>query len=379
MSITALALAAAAPATALAAGSISGTVKDIETGTGIAGVEVCAENQTTFEETCTSAPTGADGKYEISLGEGKYEVAFFPLEGVGYLIQFYKEHDLRPATPNLVEVETSEVKGIDARLKRGGVIKGQVTDALTHVGVEDAEVCVNPNGTGINRCFDVGAEGKYSSPALTPGSYTVSFWDEEDEYLPIAYNQKSLGDGELVPVTAGGTATGIDGALSKGSSISGTVLEVGSAYPLSEVVVCLHDVITEDNKCVYTSSSGVYKFGALQNGKYKVGFSEEPDPIFKDAFDTQYFDGVATLDAATVLQVGTNTTLTQIDADLHKTGSGVEEKAPSPGGGGGGGGGQVTPQPESPKFKPLKCKKGFKKKTVKGKARCVKKKKHHKH
>jgi hypothetical protein len=50
--------------------------------------------------------------------------------------------------------------------------------------------------------------------------------------------------------------------------------------------------------------------------------------------------------------------------------------------GGGGGGGTPPPPPPPPpgeeKPKPLKCKKGFKKKTVKGKAKCVKVKKHQK-
>lgn len=59
--------------------------------------------------------------------------------------------------------------------------------------------------------------------------------------------------------------------------------------------------------------------------------------------------------------------------------------APTSGGGGGGGGSSTpaptpTPKPTkpAPPKKPLKCKAGFKKKTVKGKARCVKVKKAHK-
>ncbi len=45
-------------------------------------------------------------------------------------------------------------------------------------------------------------------------------------------------------------------------------------------------------------------------------------------------------------------------------------------GGGGSGGGESTPAPQP---KPLRCKKGFKKKVVKGKAKCVKAKKKHRH
>jgi len=57
--------------------------------------------------------------------------------------------------------------------------------------------------------------------------------------------------------------------------------------------------------------------------------------------------------------------------------------APAPSEGGGEqGGGTVPPPtspPQSPKPKPLKCKRGFKKKTVHGKQRCVKRKKKHRH
>ena len=52
----------------------------------------------------------------------------------------------------------------------------------------------------------------------------------------------------------------------------------------------------------------------------------------------------------------------------------------STGGGGGGSGGEVVPPPpppSAPKPKPKHCKRGYKKKIVHGKPRCVKKKKHH--
>jgi hypothetical protein len=61
-------------------------------------------------------------------------------------------------------------------------------------------------------------------------------------------------------------------------------------------------------------------------------------------------------------------------------GNGGEQPAgggSNPGGSGGGVGGGPAPAPTTPK--PLLCKKGFKKKTVKGKARCVKVRKAHRH
>ena len=61
-------------------------------------------------------------------------------------------------------------------------------------------------------------------------------------------------------------------------------------------------------------------------------------------------------------------------------GGGGSEGGGNPGGGGGSGGGGSTQQPTAPPTTaPVKCKKGFKKKKVHGKAKCVKAKKKHRH
>jgi DNA-binding beta-propeller fold protein YncE len=58
---------------------------------------------------------------------------------------------------------------------------------------------------------------------------------------------------------------------------------------------------------------------------------------------------------------------------------GGEEPGPGPGGGSGGAGSTAPGPTPAPAPKPLHCRKGFRKKVVKGKVRCVRKKKHHRH
>ena len=89
----------------------------------------------------------------------------------------------------------------------------------------------------------------------------------------------------------------------------------------------------------------------------------------------------------------TNCDAGAVETQSGESSSGGEEEGgggeqPGTGGGSGGGGGGTTTAGSSagagssapnPQPKPLKCKKGFKKQTVKGKAKCVKKKTHRRH
>ncbi len=87
---------------------------------------------------------------------------------------------------------------------------------------------------------------------------------------------------------------------------------------------------------------------------------------------TDYHYRVVALRAGTVIALGG-------DQTLHTAAAPKAEENAGGGGGNGGGGGGSTPTPPPPAPQPLKCKKGFKKKTVKGKAKCVKVRVKHKH
>ena len=81
-------LACVSPATASAAGSISGTVTAASGGAPLSEVEVCAEGLDLGAFECVEP--GFDGTYTIGgLEPGEYAVAFWPFGDNDYRFQYY--------------------------------------------------------------------------------------------------------------------------------------------------------------------------------------------------------------------------------------------------------------------------------------------------
>lgn len=178
---------------------------------------------------------------------------------------------------------------------------------------------------------------------------------------------------------------GIDAALQKGGQIEGTVRLAATGAPLQGVKVC----ITEATEawplgCLKTPASGRYRFTGLWAEAFKVVFSPEASELVEaeswevtpDAYPTQWWNGRPSFAAATPIGAVPATTIGGIDGSLGPGPVAVTSPAPAP----------VTPPATvvvkpKPKPKALKCRHGFVKKKVKGKAdRCVKRhkpKRHH--
>lgn len=362
----------ALPALASAAGSISGVVED--TGAkAVKDVKVCADSPL-IDEVCVLS--GADGKYKLDIADGSYVVAFYPGDSVNYLNQFYKERDLNDLEITKVQVNGAEVKSINAKLKKGATISGKVTAEGSGTPIPDAEVCTY---YGVY-CANTKDDGTYEIIKLRAGSYEVSFDGRASGYIFEEGSEFSLGAAEQ--------KKNVDASLVKGATVSGTVTEAGTGAQLSGIVVCLHELSqTVFGSCVKSGAGGTYAILAIPKATYKLGFSEELGPGQEDGYDTLFWDGAASFASATPVTVSSPATVTA-NAALVKTGGGTPpgENPPGgnplgngPGGGsasGSGGSGSVQTGAPGPSAKPpLKCKKGFRKKTVKGKTRCVKSKK----
>ncbi len=381
LSIAMLALAVVAPAAASATGSIAGTVTAASGGAALGGVEVCAESS--LHRECVK--TGSDGKYIFpSLVEGEYEVDFRPAPQTNYLYQAYPEKS-PPAEGDPVEVISGQaVTGINGKLKSGGQITGRVTDAGTAQGIAGIEACASRGGG--TTCDVTDSNGDYGIVGLQTNSFTVYFDPLATDYIFQVYKgiTDTNAEGTQVAVTAGAVTKSIDDKLTVGASISGHVTDAATGTGLEEIFVCVTGGTISEffPECEFTGAGGAFKVRGLLPGTYQVGFSEEPDSQLADGYDTQFFDGKATIEEATPIALVAAQARTGVDAHLKKTGSGGGENPPPTGGGGAGGGGQgggqtppATNLPGPPSSKATKCKKGFKKKTVKGKSRCVKKKK----
>ncbi|HET7507929.1 MAG TPA: carboxypeptidase-like regulatory domain-containing protein [Solirubrobacterales bacterium] len=390
MLVIALVLAALAPAAASAVptGAIEGTVTGTDTQEGIEGVEVCATRyEPTFLESCEL--TAADGTYAIEgLGAGEYEVAFYA-HAVGYRSEFL---------PGSVTVGTEPVTEIDAELAPFSQITGTVTGSADGQPIEGVEVCAWEL-TGEEEyvaCSYTEEDGTYVLDNVEPGEYGVEFWPYETGLNLIGEvydNRERWQEADPVVVGEGETVSGIDAALDPGATISGHVYSNASGAALEEIPVCAVKALTGELwVCDWTRPDGRYELPYLSAGPYKVVFSIDFEEWYgeefeeeNDGFPTEYWNEQTSLAAANVIAIGTGESVTGIDARLGPPateptgGSGtVEVQMPPP---------EVikavppsATTPSAPVVRRKHCRKGFRRKKVGGKVRCVRVKKHrHQH
>lgn len=377
---TALALAAMTPALA-SAGSISGTVTDQDTHVGISGIEVCLQpSPYTFEGPCTK--TGTGGTYVLSgLAEASYQVHFsaWPKD-LNYVQEWYGGDQTYPG--DLVGVGATEAKtGIDAELEEGGVITGTATDATTLGPAGGVWVCVealDPAFFGL--CQRANSAGEYETDDLPTGDYRIEFNGEnEANYLRRYYDEEEeFGQATHLPVTAGTVVTGIGAMLSPGAQILGTVIEAGTGTPLGGIEVCLwrpNGPASPEyvQNCTRTDGSGNYAIRSLPADTYDVVFSREGSAWTEDSFGEQWWKGVDSAAQAIPLTVAPPATISGIDAQLVDNAP-VYPNLDNPGAGGNG---TVAPSPPAARKASRKCKKGFHRKLVKGKKRCVRNRRGH--
>lgn len=363
----------ASPAAAMA-GSIAGTV--IADGGGpIQGIEVCSRaNPYSFEDTCVT--TNAAGAYGLDgLPGGSYYLRFGPPAGssLNYVAESYDGKQVFLGSGDLVTLGAGqELTGIDAELEVGGVIEGTATDAGSAGPAAGVWVCVEgdpPVQFGL--CLRTGPGGEYEVNSLPTGEYTVSFDGENSaNYLRQFYDgAETRSEATSVSVTAGSTVTGIDAALHPGAQLFGRVTEAGSGAPVQGIEVCLFDYLHAPSveyldRCAQTDAAGNYAIRSLREGSFKVTFLQRPwSGIFDMFFLQQWWNGVPSVSEATPIAFTPPQSVTGIDAQLTN----VKPK-PEPGHTPI----QITfiPTRQSP---PKKCRKGFHKKKVKGKVRCVRK------
>jgi len=364
-----VALALPAVGEAAGPGSIAGTVT-VDGGASLAGVNVCAELPGEFEEEEEThcAKTQFDGAYLITgLPAGEYVVAFMPSSEQNYVRQFYDDAATKFAALT-VAVGVGTTTGIDAVLEEGAKISGTVTAAATGLPVAGVEVCAYATDFVGFGCVQTNAFGAYVIQGLAAGAYEI-------EFFPTEGKQNLLGASYpgLVVVPAAGEKPGVNIALQPGGQISGTARLAATGAPLKGVEIC----VTEAEEawplaCLKSPASGAYRFNGLWGGAFKVVFSPEASELEEgefweiptDGYPTQWWNGQPTFDTATLIGITPGAVVTGVDGSL---GPGpVVAPLPAP----------LTPAPVTatvkPKPKPLMCHRGWRKKKVKGKPRCVK-------
>jgi Carboxypeptidase regulatory-like domain len=369
-------LAYTAPATAVGPGSVSGTVT---APFGVEEVEVCVV-ESKPSETCTYPRP--DGTYTlIEVEAGRQRIEFLPSYRSGLLPQYYN-HKATLAEAAVIEIPNEPTKKpiehIDAALVLGGSIEGIVTAEEGGAALAGVKACAL-NAGAVAGCDETDASGQYSIHALAGGTYKVGFYPAglSAAYAPQFYAGKvSLGEATLVSVVAGATHVGVGAQLAIGGRIEGTVSSATGGSQLPGISVCLFAAAaTKATRCASTDGAGSYTFAGLPSGSYRVGFSLEFDELADGtempedgSYRTQYYSGASTLAEASALSLLAPAGLIGIDAHLLPSHESVAPRPPP-----------ALPAPllaapaipDAPPATARKCKRGYRKRVVKGKTRCV--------
>jgi hypothetical protein len=110
--------------------------------------------------------------------------------------------------------------------------------------------------TGHSQALAMGADGRFSIPAIRPGRYRVSIAGADEYYLRR--------ESEMLDIPAG-AAVRLNLPISRGTGhVSGTVYRDGQPLPGALVV------LTPSNRAVESNSDGGYEFRGLPPGEYAL-------------------------------------------------------------------------------------------------------------
>jgi hypothetical protein len=134
------------------------------------------------------------------------------------------------------------------------------------------------------------ATGNYTADNLVEGTYfaaTNSYGEYVDELYDNIVCEPFCDPtiGTPIAVTAGEITPGIDFALDKGGTVSGTIIDEASSAPLSNVSVSIFDANGNFSSYGYTDDNGNYTAPGLPTGSYRASTynsSNYVDELFDD-------------------------------------------------------------------------------------------------
>ena len=265
-------------------GSLSGTVSDAATGTGLPYGNVRLWDSTGSSAGFTHTDFAGDYRFS-SLSPGTY---FVTTSERNYLDELYDGFpcedgcDVTAGTPVVVQsgVDSSD---IDFGLLPLGAIEGVVTDATTDDPLSSFTVQVWDETGGYVASRFGASGGGYRIDGLDAGTYFVSI----DAQLFVAKRYDDLScpggppsgcdatTGSPVTVTLGASTTGIDFALLPQGSLSGTVRREDGGAPIRNASVQVYDASGGFFGSTYTDGSGSYRIHGMDDGDYFVRAATE--------------------------------------------------------------------------------------------------------
>ncbi|MBD3923713.1 carboxypeptidase regulatory-like domain-containing protein [Nocardioides cavernae] len=287
-------------------GRISGTVGGPSGALTGATVRVYRWSNPSFVQ-AGSVQTTAGGSYTFTgLNAGNYRVGFSAAA-------MTPEFNLDKSDVDLgddVAVALNGTATVNATLASNQrTLSGTVTAAAGGAALADAEVRVE---RGVQTQDDVrwrsvvdlttAADGSWST-TVPDGTYRLRF--SRTGYLGQWYAGASTESAATPVVVSGSNRTGLNAALARAGTISGTV--TGPAGPVTDGYVTVYREVApgdfEDVDYASTSATGAWTVDSLAPGTYVV-------EIGADRFVTEYWNDRATLAAADRIVVGIGSTAT---------------------------------------------------------------------
>ena len=290
-----------------------------------------------------SVQTDASGQYATSpLPPGDYRVGFSdPGPNPAWAPQYWKQQpDAGAANPVTLALSDGDVHGgIDAPLSPlaateasiEGTVHGPSGDGLPNICVS-VEVPRNGGGFDWIAGTNTAPAGTYRIDHLAPGDVRVHFRDcNNGPYIEQWYAGQANGDQSTpVSLTAGAVQSGIDATLARGVMVSGRAVDP-QGNPIPGINVNVNPVDSGPSGWAQTDADGRYRTTGLPLGSYLVSFQDQrPTPVWA----SQYWDGAASRDSATVLRLTADDRPERagVDATLS-AGASVAGRVYAPGGG----------------------------------------------
>jgi hypothetical protein len=282
--------------------SVAGRVTDGEHGVAGITVMLLSSDPTQRFKTIARAKTDGDGRYQMTgVAAGRYHVT--PYASV-YVVQGASE-SWPPGRP-LTLMPGDDVRDVDFRIERGGVITGRVTDADGNPVIAEFVTLLPVDDTQVPRriAFDARDQmtddrGIYRLYGLPAGHYHVAVGQSSDEMGAVAYGRRKIfkrtfypdvtveAQARTVEVKAGDETTNVDimlGRALKTYRASGRFVNAETGQPMPNVLFGYgtfdptgQRIASFGGGSTATNARGEFQTEGLTPGRYAVFSYPSPE------------------------------------------------------------------------------------------------------